>query len=514
MVRTKLISAAGTHPGLVRKNNEDRVHCDSERGVYMVIDGMGGQAAGEEAARLAEHRIRRRLERRTGTPEERIREAITVANNEIFETAQQRPEWRGMACVLTVALVEDGQATVGHVGDSRLYVIQNGAIRKITRDHSPVGEREDSGELGETEAMKHPRRNEVYRDVGSEQHSPDDPDFIEVWRVPVEQGTVLLLCSDGLSDQVKASEMLAIVKRHAGRPDQAIEKLIEAANLAGGKDNVSIVLAEEESFAPPTPEEPKRRGRILFGRFACLLYGALLASAGFVVWMRRQPANPASPNPPQGPRVLSVAPGASIAEAIGRALAGDVIEVQAGEYREPLRLREGVTLRSKQPREAILRASGASGAPAMAIYAEGLTSGRVVGFRILADAQMPLSAGVVLADSSVEIEDTEISGAGVGVEIRGASNPAVRACYIHNNSGPGIAISGKGSAWISHNVLEANGRGVTALSGAAPTLLRNQFLRNALDAFVLPPETPAATVLKFNYFGKEPAREPARGGKR
>jgi serine/threonine protein phosphatase PrpC len=91
-----------------------------------------------------------------------------MANNEILRAARGNAEWQGMACVLTVAVLENGSAVVGHVGDSRLYQIQRGAIRKITHDQSPVGEREDSGQLSEADAMRHPRRNEVFRDVGSE----------------------------------------------------------------------------------------------------------------------------------------------------------------------------------------------------------------------------------------------------------------------------------------------------------------------------------------------------------
>src|SRR5215475_13478858 len=105
-----------------------------------------------------------------------------------------------MAYLLTVRLVDNGSVVVGHVGDSRLYEIRRGEIRKITHDHSPVGEREDSRELSEAEAMRHPRRNEVYRDVGSEEHEPGDEGFIEVVRLPFESDAALLLCSDGLSD--------------------------------------------------------------------------------------------------------------------------------------------------------------------------------------------------------------------------------------------------------------------------------------------------------------------------
>src|SRR5206468_5349657 len=122
----------------------------------------------------------------------RVREAITVANNEIRRMASLRPEWRGMACVLTVVVVDDGRAIVGHVGDTRLYKLRNGRIEKATRDHSPVGEREDAHEISEIEAMRHPRRNEVYRDVGSEAHEPSDPDFVDLCEITFEPDAALL----------------------------------------------------------------------------------------------------------------------------------------------------------------------------------------------------------------------------------------------------------------------------------------------------------------------------------
>src|ERR1041385_2844967 len=244
----KLRCAAGSDPGRVRSNNEDRVHCDSERGIYAVVDGVGGQAAGEKAAEVALAMIRNRLERQTGSAAERIREAITVANNEIVRLARGKPQWEGMACVLTVALLEGDTVYAGHVGDSRMYKIRAGRIEKITHDHSPVGEREDRGELSEPDAMRHPRRTEVYRGVGSEEHTPDDSDFIESIEISFEPDSALLLCSDGLSDQVTSAEILRIVAGDGVDPDAAVRKLISAANGAGGKDNVSVALVEGPGF--------------------------------------------------------------------------------------------------------------------------------------------------------------------------------------------------------------------------------------------------------------------------
>src|SRR5277367_104031 len=124
----RYLSAAVSDTGKVRDQNEDRILADDVRGCYAVIDGMGGHAAGEKAAEIALERLRARLERQTDSIEQRIREAITIANNAIYEASQSKPEWKGMACVLTVAVVEKGFATIGHVGDSRLYKLKLGNI--------------------------------------------------------------------------------------------------------------------------------------------------------------------------------------------------------------------------------------------------------------------------------------------------------------------------------------------------------------------------------------------------
>jgi PPM family protein phosphatase len=241
-VRASLRFAAASDPGKRRKNNEDRYYVDPDRGIYAVIDGVGGHAAGETAAGVAVDVICERLERPTGTPEERIREAITLANNEIFRLSRTRPEWAGMACVLTVALVEEDIVTVGHVGDSRLYLIRAGEIQKMTHDHSPIGEREDRGELEEVEAMRHARRNEIYRDVGSSERYPEDSGFIEMVSFPMPSDGVLLLCSDGLTDLVTSAEIRAGIERYAPDYEAAIRALIDAANNAGGKDNITVVI--------------------------------------------------------------------------------------------------------------------------------------------------------------------------------------------------------------------------------------------------------------------------------
>ncbi len=142
--------------------------------------------------------------------------------------------WRGMACVLTLAVVADDKVFVGHVGDSRLYLTWNGAIRKLTSDHSPVGEREDAGELNEAEAMAHPRRHEVFRDVGSRMRLPDEEDFIEMKEFLFKPDAAILLCSDGLSDLLTSAEMLQVIERYEGDPAQVAGELVDGGESGRG----------------------------------------------------------------------------------------------------------------------------------------------------------------------------------------------------------------------------------------------------------------------------------------
>ena len=511
MIKTALRCAAASDPGLVRRNNEDAFHADAERGIFLVVDGIGGQAAGEKAAEIAVNRIRTRLGRQTGTAEQRLREAITVANNEIVRTAQSHPEWKGMACVLTAMVLENGSAVVGHVGDSRLYKIHQGGVQKLTHDHSPVGEREDGGELTEQEAMRHPRRNEVFRDVGSEEHTPDDSDFIEILRVPFEADSALLLCSDGLSDQVPARDIRAAVEGHAGDPEAAVRELIDAANLAGGKDNVTVLVVEGEQFtAKASNPGGKQGGSRWVSRVALFFCGVLVAAAAG--WFSRGWWQVQSPVAAEVtvPRVLAVGSGApfmTIQQAMEAAHSGDTIEVQGGEYREQVRLKSGVALRSQVPREAILRAAAIGGGPA--ILAEDVKHAQVSGFRILGSPQMPIPQGMLLVNSEVEIEDTEVAGAGVGIEIRGAASPVLRANAVRDSSGEGILISGPSAPWLSHNSLLRNGRaGVTAHDGARPSLVGNVFEKNPLE---LAADADLNAVREMNFFLDEKGEKPVRG---
>ena len=295
-------SATASDPGRMRAENQDRAYADDELGIFLVVDGLGGHAAGEKAAETAVETIREEMAKAQEDPKDRIRRAITAANNRIFEEASQNETWRGMACVLTLATISDDKVTVGHVGDSRLYLTWNGAIRKLTSDHSPVGEREDAGELNEAEAMAHPRRHEVFRDVGSRRREPDEEDFIEVKEFLLKPDAAILLCSDGLSDLLTSAEMLDVIEHYESDPAQVAEELVEAANMAGGNDNITAIFVAGSEFlgnASPAAAEARARnavtkardealsepkttgvftkvGRALTTRVAFLIYGFVL----------------------------------------------------------------------------------------------------------------------------------------------------------------------------------------------------------------------------------------------
>jgi serine/threonine protein phosphatase PrpC len=510
---TALRAAGASDPGLQRDDNEDRFHVDAARGLFMVIDGVGGQAAGGEAAALALAMLRARLERETGPVDERVREAIAVANNEIHRAAASRPDWKGMACVLTVAVVKDGVATVGHVGDTRLYKIRQGRIDKVTRDHSPVGEREDAGELTESEAMRHPRRNEVYRDVGSEPHQPGDADFVDIVTVPLEPDAALLLCSDGLSDLVPAGTIAAIATRSAGDPSAVVRGLVEAANQAGGKDNVTVVFVEGEACgavaAVAVPAVPPSRAGSLAVRAA--LVASLLAVSGYalvrfgvVPW----PSNSVPlPTLSTLTGTLVVQPGGSITAALAQARAGSQVIVEPGEYRERLFLKDGVRVVSRVPRGATLRLPVGTPEREPAVVAKDITGAELAGFRIVGDAATSLGIGVLVERADVALVDLEVLGATTAaVELGTMAAGSVVGLDVHDNPGAGLVIRSGASSRISHSGFTKNGMSertsaaVIVQAGARVRLVQNIFLGVTPDVFrTLPPDA-AAAALRDNWF--------------
>ncbi len=506
--------AAASDPGMRRTKNEDRYYADPDRGIYAVIDGVGGHAAGERAAEVALDVIRERLERQTGNPEDRLREAIALANNEIYRLSRLEAEWSGMACVLTIALIEEDRVTVGHVGDSRLYLLQPGQIRKVTHDHSPVGEREDRGELSEEEAMRHARRNEIYRDVGSGERNPDDAGFIEVASFRMPSNGALLLCSDGLTDLVSSAEIRAGVERYAPDFDTAIHALIEAANSAGGKDNITVVLVAGPDYDPNAPLVPddatgaSAGAGILSRRWIwmiCgLLLGGLLGLAGPIVWNRFVQA---------GPRVWTVGP-AGIMATLNRAHAGDTVLIPQGRYKERVELREGVTLRPQLPGTVTLISP--DGGPA--VIARRIEAGTLEGVWIQGDLDAPLAIGIQIIDASPTISNVKITGANTGIEVRGASAPLIASSQIANNLGAGLVIAQGAKPRVENNLIAANGNGkpgpakpgVEVRDEAAPVLKDNGIVDNATEPIRIYGRAYQPADYEENFFGGLTAKEAIR----
>jgi serine/threonine protein phosphatase PrpC len=542
---TALRAAAGSDAGLHRGVNEDRIHVDLPRGLFLVIDGVGGHPAGATAADLALTTMRSRLERETGTIADRARDAIALANNEIHRAAGLRPEWNGMACVLTLVIVDDGCAVVGHVGDTRLYKLRHDRIDKITRDHSPVGEREDSNELSELEAMHHPRRNEVYRDVGSDPHQPDDPDFIDVCEIAFEPDAALLLCSDGLTDLVDSSALYDIIRRFAGQPDLVVKELIGAANVAGGKDNVSAVYVEGERFASTACREPRalaedtRRGaagpmtaqdhqtessprarRTNAWRKTAAAVIVLAAAAIAAAFLRASPHvrmfQGTSTTPPGAPATITVGAGESITSAVERATAGSVVLVEPGEYRETLRLKNNVRIVSRVPRAATIRLSGTASEGDAAVVVVGIAGAELAGFRIVGDAATPLGTGVLIRGSQASLVDIEVTGAvNAAIVIDGMSFATILASDVHDN--PGVALTIRSaSPRIAHNVFMRNGtservhRSFIIDEGAAPQFTGNIFDDVRRDALGDPGDGGRERFGSDNWFADaQDARSPS-----
>jgi PPM family protein phosphatase len=517
-----------TDAGRQREVNEDRFHCDAERGVFMVIDGVGGQAAGGRAADVALSRLRERLGTDSGTVTERLRDGITSANNDIHRLAATRAEWDGMACVLTIAIVKNGTVTFGHVGDTRLYKLRGDHIEKLTRDHSPVGEREDANEISERQAMRHPRRNEVYRDVGSEFHDHRDRDFIDVGEVTFESDSALLLCSDGLTDLVDSVSIAKTVSQCAGDPELVVRELIASANAAGGKDNVTAVYVEGEKFAASGygrgtiesrsaaavgSDEREEGGAISqsAARLAMIALGIGITAA-VSLWqfgwtyddLRQWVFAPSA----QSTLRRTVAAGESINEALRDAAPGSEVVVEPGEYREQVSLVAGVRLVSRVPGGATIRLPAAvpDTAEEPAVLARNVSGAELVNFRISGDAATTLPVGILVQNSTVSILHVEISGATrAAVEFAGGGASTLMASDIRDNAGPALVVRDGAAPRVANNSFARNGRSDRVMAAvvvqrAAPTFINNVFAGMSPASFSGLDSSAVAALRRDNWF--------------
>ncbi len=202
---------------------------------FAVADGMGGAKAGEVASQIAVEAFDE-VEGEPDEPEGGLREIAQSANRRIYDLAQAEESRRGMGTTLTAALVGPDGVSLGHVGDSRCYLLRDGELEQLTRDHSLVAELERTGQIAPGEAENHPQRSIITRALGPER----DVD-VDTYTFTGRSGDVFLLCSDGLTSMISNDEIGSIL-RAGGSLEEVADSLVRAANQSGGKDNITVVL--------------------------------------------------------------------------------------------------------------------------------------------------------------------------------------------------------------------------------------------------------------------------------
>jgi serine/threonine protein phosphatase PrpC len=271
---------AKTHTGRQRADNEDSM--SARPPVFVVADGMGGAQAGEVASKVAVEAFEQGLPE-AGSAEERLVLRTREANQQIHELSHAEQERAGMGTTLTAACVDGDELAIAHVGDSRAYLLRRGELKRLTRDHTLVGALVEQGKLTEEEAAEHPQRSIITRALGPEAYVE-----VDTWRYPLRAGDVVLLCSDGLTSMVP-DERIADVLLAAAGLEQMADRLIDEANAAGGRDNITVVLFRiEEAGGDGSAGEPTMVG--------------LAPAAGAGAAARRTTA-PEAPAPPPAPLV-------------------------------------------------------------------------------------------------------------------------------------------------------------------------------------------------------------------
>jgi serine/threonine protein phosphatase PrpC len=236
--------AARTDTGRARSANEDSYWVHSP--LFVLADGMGGAQAGEVASQTAVGVFSDQggLPDGPGTYEERLAALVAQANGRVYSQAQSDDQFAGMGTTLTVAYVGEDDLAIAHVGDSRFYVLRDGELEQLTDDHSLVGELVRRGQISAEEAEDHPQRSIITRALGIEGEVT-----VDHFSWPVRDGDVFLLCSDGLTGMVSDAGVAEIL---AGAPSLAVaaQQLVAAANEAGGRDNITVVLFRVEDVIP------------------------------------------------------------------------------------------------------------------------------------------------------------------------------------------------------------------------------------------------------------------------
>ena len=250
----RLRYAGSTHVGMKRSHNEDNFFLLAEENLYIVADGMGGHASGEVASQIAVETLANffidtsrdreitwpyKEDRHLTYDENRLITGVKLANRRVYETAQSDPRYKGMGTTIVSLVCSSGGTFLGHVGDSRGYVIRNGAIAQVTEDHSLLNDYLKVHKLSQEEIEHFPHKNVIVRALGMKEAVT-----VDIHRIEPKPGEVYLLCSDGLSGMVDDADILAIVEAGRGDLEKTCQGLIAKANAGGGVDNVTVVLVE------------------------------------------------------------------------------------------------------------------------------------------------------------------------------------------------------------------------------------------------------------------------------
>ena len=253
----RITCAGNTDVGVVRSGNEDNFLLDCAQGLFIVADGMGGHAAGEVASEMAVNIVSRELGSLRGLPDgeaaSRLRTAIRKANGAIFERTLAEHEKRGMGTTATVMVLFSQRYMIGQVGDSRAYLLREGRLLQLTKDHSYVQEQVDAGLLTPEQARTHPYSNVITRCVGASMDVVPD-----IYFGKLEAGDVILLASDGLTGMLE-DEQLAKILTTEDNPESAVNRMIADANRRGGLDNITAIVIRVEEVDPVTGEIPVAR---------------------------------------------------------------------------------------------------------------------------------------------------------------------------------------------------------------------------------------------------------------
>jgi protein phosphatase len=245
-----------TDTGRIRTNNEDSVAMDPAAGVAVLADGMGGYNAGEVASQMAcdfilGEMVRWLFEASKSATDADVKRAMDIcvdnANRAIFTAANSNPTFAGMGTTLVVSVVRPGRVLVGHIGDSRAYRFREGHLQQVTKDHSLLQEQVDAGILTPEQAAVSANKNLVTRAVGVE-----DFVLLETRVHDLQDGDTLLMCSDGLSDMLNDREIAEVMGSTTDLSDMAA-RLISAANAAGGRDNIAVMLIRAQGASEPAP---------------------------------------------------------------------------------------------------------------------------------------------------------------------------------------------------------------------------------------------------------------------